>query len=113
MYVVPFVRLWLVVTGHPVGQQIQVVYHQVLKQVHLPSLGITDMTGGGITGHTTAYVQQRSQMMKKIPLLFLVRLYRMQCNPHVTFLSFRLVTCNIQYIHFQASYLTFIHVDSS
>jgi hypothetical protein len=69
-----FVRLWLVATGHQVGQQIQVVYHQVLKLVHLLSLGITDMTGGGITVHMTAYEQLRSQMMKKIPHLFLVRL---------------------------------------
>jgi hypothetical protein len=70
-----FVRLWLVATGHPVGQQIQVVYHQVLKQVRLLLLDIIDMTGGGITVHTTAYAQQRSQTMKKIQLQFLVRLY--------------------------------------
>jgi hypothetical protein len=59
-----------VATGHQAAQQIQVVYHQVLKLIHLRSLGITDMTGGGITVHMTVYEQQRSQMTKKIQLLF-------------------------------------------
>jgi hypothetical protein len=63
-----------VATGHQVDQQIQ-----VLKLVHLPSLGITDKTGGGITVHMIVYEQQRNQMMKKMQLLFLVR---MDCVQH-------------------------------
>jgi hypothetical protein len=67
---VTFFRLWLVAIGHQEAQRMQVVYHQVLKLIHLPSLGITDMTGGGITVYMTAYEQRKSQMMKKIQLLF-------------------------------------------
>ena len=69
-------------TGRRVGRQIQ-----VLKQVHLLSLGITDKTGGGITVRMIVYEQQRSQMMKKMQLLFLVRIGYIHCSPCLVFLS--------------------------
>jgi hypothetical protein len=77
-----FIRLWLVATGRLVGQQIQ-----VLKQVHLLSLGKTDKTGGGVIVHMIVYEQQRSQMMKKMQLLFLVSIGCIQCSPSLIFLS--------------------------
>jgi hypothetical protein len=92
VYIAVFFRLRLVATGHQVAQQTPVAYLQVLKLIHLHSLGITDMTGGGINVHMTAYEQQRSQMTKKIQLLFLVRL-----DPRSMFLSLDFLEFNIQY----------------
>jgi hypothetical protein len=90
-----FIRLWLAATGRRVGRQMR-----FLKQVHLLSLGITDKTGGGITVHMIVYEQQRSRMMKKMPLLFLVRIGCIQCSPCLMFLSVTLFFCvyNIQYM---------------
>ena len=90
-----FIRLCLVATGHRVGRQIQ-----VLKQVHLLSLGITDKIGGGITVRMIVYEQQRSQMMKKMQLLFLVRIGYIHCSPSLIFLSVMLFffVYNIQYM---------------
>jgi hypothetical protein len=82
LYIFMFIRLWLVATGHRVGHQIQ-----VLKLVHLLSLGIIDKTGEGITVHMIVYVQQRSQMMKKMQLLFLVRIGCIQCSLCLIFLG--------------------------
>jgi len=84
-----------VATGHQVGQQIQ-----VLKQVRLLSLGITDKTGGGITVPTIVYEQLRSQMMKKMQLLFLVRIGCIHCSPCLIYLSVMLFfsVYNIQYM---------------
>jgi hypothetical protein len=89
------IRLWIVATGHQAGRQIQ-----VLKQVRLLSLGITDKTGGGITVPTIVYEQLRSQMMKKMQLLFLVRIGSIHCSPCLICLSVMLFfsVCNIQYI---------------
>jgi hypothetical protein len=81
-----------VATGHQADHQIQVVYHQVLKVIHLPSLGITGMTGGGMIVHMTAYEQQRSQMTKRIQLLLLVRV-----DPYLIFFSLDFFLSNIQY----------------
>jgi len=84
-----------VATGHRVGQQIQ-----VLKQVQLLSLGITDKTGGGITVPMIVYEQLRSQMMKKMELLFLVRIGCIHCSPYLICLSVVLFfsVYNIQYM---------------
>jgi hypothetical protein len=89
------IRLWLVATGHQVGRQIQ-----VLKEVRLLSLGITDKTGGGITVPTIVYEQLRSQMMKKMQLLFLVRIGFIHCSPCLICLSVMLFfsVYNIQYM---------------
>lgn len=82
-------------TGHRVGQQMQ-----VLKQVPLLSLGKTDKTGGGITVPTIVYEQLRSLMMKKMQLLFLVRIGCICCSPCLIFLSVMLFfsVYDIQYM---------------